>query len=530
MSALTKEEVKQGKRLYIRTDAIKALTEAMAMGEKQTRGEKFLSAVKMGAFYNPLFLPLYNIQQGVRSMVINPMHPIRTAKAFSKAARDVGGLRSVISTKHGEYSKDYLEALENGLASKPFGNPFESWRTFADQINNGYDSKGGPIGWAGDQFRAFASIYRQSSKLGKVTMVEPVLKSMYHASWYMSWQMDELFRMQSYNYLRAYGNTPRESAQLSSKLSGDYASIPQKTRKAMNKIFFTPTFKLATMKLYADMTKAVFKGARVSMTDPMNFKNKTTAIERRYMQAALGVFAVNFAFDFALTQGLGFERDDWYSFGRRYKKAIINDKGQKKDFYITFSSSENLPQRFLERFMKSFVVPGVPNRVTEFLKQNQWELHPVWRNAYNTITNQGPEGKIVSDTAPILEQIGKRAWFFTKKSISVLDAIQSTTGMGSDYKNVKEIRKTWIKEYGKGMGIFLNSLEGIFGTAYISNQTAVKMAYKLKAMQKSFMSEAYDMIKKTGKIDPSFVKQYQAEQKKVINMFREKLQDERKVR
>jgi hypothetical protein len=509
---LSPEDNKAKNNLWIRQDVVRAISEALGYNERQTSWDKFMSISKMSAFWNPVFLPMYNTMQALRSWTINPMKPIRTWQAFSKAVDDIGGMRSILSRQHKPYSEDYLEALRNGLASKPFSNPFQGWRDFAKAISDGTNGS-----WYTDAIRAFKQELDHSSPLAKYTLALPVMKSLYQASWHISWQVDELFRMASYNYLRDRGHSPREAAQVSANLQGDYASIPPKSRKILNKIFFTPTFKIATLKLYGALMHGALKSGKMMLLHGGDWKKHTSKPERRYARAAMGVIMVNMAFDLALL-GLGFQRDEW---GRRYVKRIVDETGKKKDFYITFASSENVVQRYTERIQKAFFDPSVSNPWSEFVRVNKWELHPVWRNAYSAFIGEGDEGRIWSTSESGASKFAKSMWYFTSKTFNLLDAIQSRTEFATNKVERERVQKTWIREYGKGLGAIYGGLETVFGYGYLTDPVEKRKVLKLKAVQKEFIREAYDSVNKTGKVDPTLKENFRNRMKSITKHYDE---------
>src|SRR5574343_174869 len=511
LKSILNTEKSKGKHLWVRTDVLRAITEALNYQEKQTKWDKFMALSKMTAFYNPFILPMYNTLQSIRGTTISLHHPVKTLKAFHKAIGDIGGLRTIVSSQGLGYSQDYIEALENGLASKPFSNPFEGWRSFADQINTGKNGS-----WYTDWLRAFKSEFTHSSPLAKATLAVPVLKSFYKASWSIAWNMDELFRMQMYNYLKAEGHTPRGAATIASQMQGDYASVPAQTRKLLNKFFFTPTFKIATLKLYGKTMKEAIKVSYEMIRHPITWKERTTKRQRRYTMAALMVGAINMGFDMLLVEGMGFERDSW---GRRYRKRIIDEHGKAKDFMLTFATSENVPQRYLERVFKA-MEPGVANPFMKFLELNKWELHPVYRNAYAAISGNGDEGSVYSANDPVTTKAAKGIWYFTRKTLSALDAVQRTE-WAVNKKEREQINKTWDKEYGKGMGLVYKYMEDLFGYAYITEPEKKRQYMRLRQMDKQFMKEAYESIRRMGIVDPALREKYKNEKKRVIQYFKE---------
>jgi hypothetical protein len=364
--------------------------------------------------------------------------------------------------------------------------------------------------------RALIYQYKIASKKEKATVFYPLIKSLYLANWHMTWQLDELFRMQGYNYLREKGHSPREAAQAIAELQGDYASIPPKTRKWLNRFFFTPTFKLATIKLYAHLIKNSVQVMNQIIRHPLSWKDSTTKKQRRYFYAAAGVVMVNYVFDLIMTKTLGFERDTW---GRRYRKKILDEMGNKKDFWITFSSPENLIQRFVERYTKSFTEPGVGNPMMKFIQMNKWEIHPVHRNAISAVTGQGDEGRVFSDFDSASVKFAKGLWYFTRKTFNILDAIQSKTDWGANPEERKQVSEAWVREYGEGYGYVANALEAIFGFAYLSEPEGKRLMIQLKGMKNEYVREALEDIRKKGAIDPTLIKKYMEQQKAILNKY-----------
>jgi hypothetical protein len=178
--------------------------------------ESLFSITKMTAFYNPLFLPMYDMIQA--SMLGSAMN-IKMPQYAAKAIKDVW-----------KKTPDYYEALDNGIASKPFNNPMRSWKHMVETAKR---SRGGQV----------FDIIKEPN----------VLKTVYNASWHVAWRLDETVRMMSYNYLKEKGFAPREAAQIAARFHSDYASVPASTRRFLNHIFFTPTFKITMGKLYKDM-------------------------------------------------------------------------------------------------------------------------------------------------------------------------------------------------------------------------------------------------------------------------------------
>jgi hypothetical protein len=326
---------------------------------------KFMALTKMFQFYNPLFLSVYDIIQS--AMAIGPKMLIRP-KYLKEAWLDVKNR-----------SDNYYQSMNNGTFSVPFINRFINWKETLKKNLDKFDS-GERIGinLLGKRLAKDLSPKHPLAALTKLT--SRGVMEFYTANWNIAWTGDRIIRQATYNYMtKERGYSPLEAAQTAAKFHGDYASVPRSTRRVLNNIFFTPTFKIAMYKLYSRMLSDSFKSAK----DILKEHKLPTGPKAAYAMGLFWTMALMGGMDLLLTQGMGFERQ---TFGRRYYKEAVID-GERKEMVWTFAHPGNVWARHWERFIKP--KPGVENFIMNRLKGVKWEAHPVWALAYELAFNEG---------------------------------------------------------------------------------------------------------------------------------------------
>ncbi len=422
--------------------------------------EKAFSAVKMMQFYNPFFLPVYDIVQGA---MLGTFRTLKAPKHVRKGILDVW-----------RKSPDYWEALDNGLASKPFNNPFASYKRTIEMVKR---SKKGDV------------LY----EMKKLHLPHEIIRSAYNLSWNTAWALDKTIRMMSYNYLRDKGYTPRDSAQIAAKFHSDYASVPAKTRRALNKVFFTPTFKITMGKLWgrmiADGIKATVKLGKV---------DKTTKL---YGKGLIATFGIMEGFDlFMLSQG--FVRDQW---GRRYKKIIETEEGER-ELVLTWSTPANMFLKYIFR-AKQALAPGVENPILSFFEMNIWEVHPVHRIAYQIASNKGSDNEdiynrfdksILDGEAPVRE---------IKQLRYALKNIVRITGFMDKTKHDKKA----IEETQKEMGQVLEMVTRPFVFKYLRSPVQRRVGYKVNKLRADF-----ERLLRKGEVEPQHYDKFIKETEQIL--------------
>jgi len=387
---------------------------------RMSKFEKFVSATKMAQFYNPLFLPMYDvIQQGM----LMGASVAKAPKYWKEAVKDVW-----------KKTDEYWRALDNGLASKPFNAP---WSEFKESLE-------------------FAKMSNpEIAKFVASEVFSPkILKQIYHGSWRLAWELDKTVRMASYRYLLDKGYSPEKAASIAAKYHSDYASVPPATRRALNHVFFTPTFKITMGKLFGRMLKDAMKSVvGKSPSSP------------EYAKGLLHTLAILEAYDLFMTQGLGFERDQW---GRRYVKKNVETEKGKKDLVITWSTP-----------------------IKSFIEMNKWEFHPLWRSLYDIFwTNKTPSGdEIVNPFDSVGIKTLKRMRFFTKSMLAVL-------GLMDRDQMDKTAKEKFIRETSRALEIISRP----FVFKYMRSPEKKRLAMKMINMNKQYTSMVFRNVMKGKKI------------------------------
>jgi len=320
---------------------------------------KMLSITKMAQFFNPFFLPMYDVVQAMIVGSINPLRPIRTGKYVYQAIMD-----------YKNQSQEWYDSGWNGSRSTPIPNPLSTELETADAMA----TAGGETG---KLLRDMVDI-RKGHKYPQT-----VLKAAYNLSWKTAWLLDGIIRQVTYRYGLDKGMTSVEAAQQAALYHGDYAGVPAEMRKKLNLVFFTPTFKIAMAKMYSRMLQSV--------GETMLPQVKTGEDLAQHRMSFIRLTAIVFAIDIIMTS-IGFERDQW---GRRYVRHNEFAEDEKSDTVMTFSNPANLFLKYLYRWFEAFG-PEVDNSMQRFLQSNVWELHPFYRVASDLANNRTPSGdKIV---------------------------------------------------------------------------------------------------------------------------------------
>jgi hypothetical protein len=404
----------------------------------------------MFQFYNPFFLPMYDV---VQHAMLQGVGMVKAPKYITKAIRS--------KLKH---DVDFYEAMENGLASKPYSNP---WASHVRMINSLKRTTG-------------------EKALETLKLHHPVerLKDVYTLSWNTAWHLDETVRLMSYHALRDKGFSPRKAAQISAKFHADYASVPPKTRHFLNNIFFTPTFKIAMGKLYVDMVKGAIK--------------PTTKTRRAYAKGLLYTFGIIQGFDtYMVSQG--YDRDQW---GRRYTRKIQTDEGER-EIVITWSTPANMWHKYFFRTEQAREAGRDETLIKRFMEANSWEFHPVYRTGYDLL--YAHKKNIYSRFDPNHKKLGKSLLYVTKEWLRLTNAL----GLDDPTSKAKKDKIILDREMGKlGHGLI-----SIFAFTYTRGSPEQQQAYKVLNEWKAFRKEA----QREKEIEPTKLEVFIKRLEKIIN-------------
>ena len=374
---------------------------------------------KMLQFFNPLFMPMYDVWQfAAAGAALTP----KTPKYIVQGIRD--------SLKK---TDNYWLAYENGTFSKPFVIPYDKWEY---------------------QFTEAMKGNKMGEFIKKAVLPTNWIPMLYTASWHIAWKLDETIRMMTFNMLQDQGMSDRESGQLAALFHSDYASVPPKTRKTLNKLFFTPTFKITMAKLYLGM----LQGTAEVLTKGKNASQRGKVLQRGALIAFGIMMGVSQYF-----KSQGFEEVEKF---RKYVKEVETDEGIK-EHVITLSHPFNIPWRYYYR-IKGAMKPQTTNVAQKMLQIAKWDLHPIWRVASNIIENYNgtvynpfddpkdiavdvaiyATGQIVKITESLLEsakegEIQADAFKALQKDFGQLQAIVLKPFIFDYLRETKMIRKGW---------------------------------------------------------------------------------------
>ena len=310
---------------------------------------------KMLAFYNPFFLPAYDIWQATWLGSVSPLHPLRTAKYLYQGFRDT-------FTK----TERFYEAQENVAFSTPYVPRFDE---FMNKMKSSMPR----------------SMQKQLRKMEDLSIKIPVMDDFYRLVWNMAWKGDNAIRMASYNFLRDKGLTAREAGEMTATMHADYARLTPKARTILNKIIFTPTFKYVMGQAQANMIKSSAK----IMIDAMRLK-RPQARDVMFAKGALGLTAGLLAQEYLLRHW-GFKTDE---FGLRYYKEVTDEKGKKKELVVYVPNPNNVILRMVHKFSDW---GAEPDKMDEIINKVHWYLHPLYATSVELAKNRGIDGSPVYD-------------------------------------------------------------------------------------------------------------------------------------
>lgn len=394
------------------------------------------TTVKMGAFYNPVFLPMYNILQAVLDGSLRVTKPFKTARLLYE------GMKSVLTQ-----DEDYFDMLKYGGTSQPYKSPFED-------VNFTFNKA---------EYGRFKAIMRRMSddykNFNPFKLGWRGFKEIYQMSWELAWTLENGIRMATYKSHIENGIDPQKSAQLAAKVHGDYADVPASTRQILNIIFFTPTYKIAMGKLLYDSLNAA--------TDVVAGKADISA--QRLSAITFRALAISIAFDMAML-GVGWEREE---FGLKYKKE---GEGQwlNKEMVMVWSAPHNLWQKFLFRAIKANE-PDVEDGIKYFVDANQFEFHPIYRIANAIVTGEAGVSERVFDR---LDDPWTK--FMKRVHFAFSESFQLAKALAGDAELSPEGRLIFEREY----GTLIANLQSAFAFVYARNPTDIRNAQRIERFKK----------------------------------------------
>jgi hypothetical protein len=488
-------------RTWIRSDALAALNSATANIEPKGLVGRGMSMYKMLRFYNPLFLPAYDVIQSVAIAGANPFRFGLWKNAIN-------------SMKHKD--KDYFDAASEGLFSKPFMAPFNDILVKARMLANGRTTQ---ARWSGAQAYYDQTVLdiKDAFANGKYfkglarTGTAPILAVM-HGSWSVAWYLDNLVRMYTYHYLKTKGHKPHEAAQFAALAHGDYAGVPARTRRKLNTMFFTPTFKIAMAKAHMNLLKGAYDTTAMALKGDIKNNASKAKLAKRATKGLLMLVMVNQGFHLAM-QALGYEDEEW---GRRYVKRVMTENGLQ-EVVFNWSNPVNLFTKYYHRLMRLVNPPPYeshPGR--KFLEEFLYEFHPAYQTAYRYLMNKRFDGdKIWHEwDDPWKQRMDKVKWIFAEELFPMIGAVNDKINKKTANQSIVQANK----QLDKDMGVMLRLMTSPFVFKYTRSSPERRFQYQMTEMNRRFVSDRNQEFKKYRRVRPEWIKNYY---KKYIKAIRD---------
>jgi len=498
-----------------------------------------ISTVKMAAFWNPLFLPMYDIYQAAMVGVLKPhltgiaiggklggapgagVGFIAGELASGLIGKDRLGGKSLVNGtlargfRHAfGRSELYHQLNQAGMSSTPFPNLFESHTEAINHLKNVLRPRLGNItAFAIGEGLTLAKAVgkdvtlkgaREAFKEGDnalriiiKALPNETLKEMYNLSWGLAWELDRSIRTSTAIWLMDQGMSLKESAQLAALVHGDYAGVPIGTRKMLNRFLFTPTFKIAMAKLQGGMVKSAIK------TLP-SFESVTKGFEGGSLDTVRGIFgrskhakkltqretilssglfyggAVLMGFHLYM-KSQGFEAD---VFGTKYTKPTQTDEGPK-DIVVSHPTPANIYIKYGDRTLRALAARP-DQRVKKLFNSFKWEVTPMFRIMSNWVNNRDDNGEpIVLSTDTIWQAAGKDMKYIVLNTYQILGLI------GGDEEQ-EVARQALAKETSQALKIALAP----FTFTYLRDPKLFRIQRELASFSASYTDDI-----KEGRID-----------------------------
>jgi len=502
---------------YAHPDAKEMINNLMSVQSSQTVWEKVVGYTKMLSFFNPIFLPTYDIFQSITGGAFFSMHmPTHMKTAWTSVMKQ---------------DENYKQAMRDGLFSKPFDLPFGDLRHMMRSVEKANGT--GVLRSLSEEWKEMGLTAKDTTVFMKPAYEGNVAKkniargvdkalgpisAIYKASWDLAWKMDEFIRMISYETLKTKkGMSSVDAAQTAAKMHGDYASVPRSTRRFLNKIFFTPTFKIVMAKLYGGaIAEGVAVPYRVVRGRTSTRKQKQLAI------AAMGIMAVNAAFD-GIMRANGWEPEDdaWYNYGRRYEKKIRDKHGRPKTEVLTWSSTFNMIQRYAQKVSKVKEVAALPKGVYDVLKN---DLHPMYGTVISMIQNKRWDGSpIYNENDSQLEKVGRMTLFTVTNMLAAVDVFTEASGIGDpEMQSMSSIEaEKQIAQMNAFARLMLGKYIGL-ASLHVRDRKQMRTIKELKGLMSRSGRDQKQYYLRHGKMNSQWLKSMEGKLKKLVKKTKKK--------
>ncbi|GAG35415.1 unnamed protein product, partial [marine sediment metagenome] len=195
---------------------------------------------------------------------------------------------------------------------------------------------------------------------------------------------------------------------------------------------------------------------------------------------------------------------------RKYTKTVETDEGMKENV-ITLSHPFNIPWRYYYR-VKNAWHPQNLNVAEKLVEAAKWDLHPIWRVAYDIVENKNfsiynpfdKSGVIAFDLAK----------YVTGEFVAITRGLLESTETGEiSAKNFRILQK----DMGRLKAIIIKPF--IFN--YVRERRGVRKIWAVKGLQKAFTSMLYTEASKDAKINHTWIENFNERLKKILEMFKE---------
>ena len=452
------------KRFMVTEELARSIEEMTRYRDRSTWLERTLGWAKMMQFINPVFLPMYDLVQQTMRFGFSPIKGVK-ALALSYRARKAYEANPFDESPK-SLSYQYRKAFTFGIASKPFPNPYGSFQEMIKVMGET------------SELKKVMALFK-----GKHFGINP-LKGLYTLAWNMAWAGDQHVRVASYFRLLEKGYTMHDAAQEAALFHGDYASVPAKTRKILNKFFFTPTFKIVMAKLYGRMIRGAID---VTIKGEKNASKQAYALGLVYTTSMLAAFH-------GIMLMMGWESEE---FGRKYYRKIITEEGEK-ELVWTFSHPMNLFTKYVYR-VSQIMTDDTETVFDSALQKFKWEIHPVWRLLLDLKDNSNPMGEEIYNTfdTPV-KKSAKMLSYYTRGIVILLNApnklLESMDTFGEEGKTNadKAFANIVLKDvFPREVSQSLSALTWLFSFKYLRSTHQKQAAFKIRRL--------YSQIRQTAR-------------------------------
>lgn len=397
------------------------ITHTGALDNWFRRGLNFSKAL---GFANPLIMPMYNLVQGVMATGVQALNPFRIYKAVQHV---------------NEFSELYIELKKNGLTSTPYPAPFHETEAKYQKA---------AFGW----LQAMKERHNKDTSKKKIaSAAKHLLLGAYEVSWNTTWYLDSINRtataLWNLEKKTVHGDpelaTPEEiakAARFAAKTHADYASVPMKTRRQLNTVFYTPTFQISMGKLLTQTLRGV--------GDSIRGKETEAKAHAGVWVATMGLLI---GFD-AFMLSLGFDRD---RFGRRYVREGFDRYGIPREIVFTWSSPANMAIKYYEN-LAAATEPTSFNAFETIGRRVSWMLHPAYTTFWESLKGVGSDGReIYGELDPPEVKAWQVARYFTTEIATMAHQL-------GDHQMERAGKLALAKQVGGAEAILLNFLGFVY--------------------------------------------------------------------